>query len=228
GRSRSVSRRPWPRSWTGIRGTCRSRRCSSTYRTWPRAKAPARPRSRGARASEWAGLRVAGTVASTLQPRPPARQRKREVETRVRAAHGDALQAEGIGEVFRDSAADDGGRAVASGASGFHDAVVEVAVGVAERRHRGAREALERVLASGKLAKEVVVGEPGERVMLRPVRSDLDSGGVGLMDLARREERFSRGLRVPVVHAADLVRHDEDGGREFAGKKRRQRALQDA
>src|ERR1019366_5973906 len=103
--------------------------------------------------------------------------------------------------VFRDSAADDGGRAVASGASGFHDAVVEVAVGVAERRHRGAREALERVLASGKLAKEVVVGEPGEWAMRRPVRSDLDSGGVERMDLVRREERFSRGLRVPVVHA---------------------------
>src|ERR1019366_8590994 len=141
---------------------------SSTYRTWPRAKRLASARSPGARTSEWAGLRVAGTIASTLQPRPPARQRKREVETRVRAAHGDALQAEGIGEVGRDAAADDGGRAVAYGARGFRDAVVEGAVGVAERRHGTAREALERVLASGKLAMEIVIGEPGERTMRRP------------------------------------------------------------
>src|SRR5512132_1276167 len=48
----------------------------------------------------------------SLEPRSPAREREREIEARVRAAHGDAFQAEGIGEVPRDAAADDRGRAI--------------------------------------------------------------------------------------------------------------------
>ena len=64
--------------------------------------------------------------------------------------------------------------------------------------------------------------------MRRAVRADLDAAGMKGSDLVRREERVSRRLVVPVVHAAEPVRDDEDGRLEPAAEESRQRAVEHA
>ena len=92
--------------------------------------------------------RVAARRPGLSRERNAPRERQREVEQGVRAAHGDALEAVGVGEVGGDPAADDGRGPVARLPHGLDAAVVERAVGIAEGHDGRTRDGLERGLAA--------------------------------------------------------------------------------
>jgi hypothetical protein len=104
----------------------------------------------------------------------------------VGAAHGDAFQAEGVREIFRDAAPDHGGRAVARGAHRLDDAdtPAHVAVTVSLARRSAKSWPLAERLAPAVAA--LVDWDPGDLPIV-PVL-------LGLPDVASREALRQRAI----------------------------------